>query len=143
MSASIAPAGDSPTLSASDPAVRAKLAGPGFRAFVNIAREWQLNVEQQRILLGAISPSTFHKWKSTGVATVSLDQLERLSLVIGIYKALKLLFADDASGIRWLMAMNTEPTFAGHSPLDRMLHGSVDDLFAVRRYLDAWRGVWP
>jgi len=37
----------------------------------------------------------------------------------------------------------TDLSFAGGSPLDRMLHGSIDDLYAVRRYLDGWREGWP
>ena len=63
--------------------------------------------------------------------------------MLGVYKALKLLFADDASGVRWLKAANTDLPFTGGRPLDRMLRGSIDDLYAVRRYLDGWRGGWP
>jgi len=126
-----------------DPAVRARLSGPGLRTFFNVAAEWGLAVDQQRTLLGGVPSSTFHKWKASGGGTLSLDQLERISLVLGIYKALKLLFADDAGGVRWLKAANTDQPFAGGSPLDRMLRGSIDDLYAVRRYLDGWRGAWP
>ena len=126
-----------------DPTVRARLSGPGLRTFFNIAAEWDLGVEPQRTLLGGVPASTYYKWKASGDGTLSYDQLERISLVLGIYKALKLLFADDAGGVRWLKAANTDLPFAGASPLDRMLRGSIDDLYAVRRYLDGWRGVWP
>jgi hypothetical protein len=126
-----------------DPAFRERLSGPGLRTFFNIGREWGLAVEQQRILLGGVPPSTYHKWKGGAAGTLSYDQLERISLVLGIYKALKLLFADEAGGMRWLKAANTDLPFGGGSPLDRMLRGSIDDLYAVRRYLDGWRGGWP
>ncbi|HZU90030.1 MAG TPA: MbcA/ParS/Xre antitoxin family protein [Stellaceae bacterium] len=126
-----------------DPAVRERLSGPGLRTFFNIAREWGLSVEQQRTLLGGIPPSTYHKWKSGAIGTLSYDQLERISLVLGIYKGLRLLFADGAGGVRWLKAANTDRPFGGGSPLDRMLRGSIDDLYTVRRYLDGWRGGWP
>jgi Protein of unknown function (DUF2384) len=126
-----------------DPAFRERLSGPGLRTFLNIGREWGLTVEQQRILLGGVPTSTYHKWKGGAVGTLSYDQLERISLVLGIYKALKLLFADEAAGLRWLKAANTDLPFTGASPLDRMLRGSIDDLYAVRRYLDGWRGGWP
>jgi len=119
------------------------LSGPGLRTFFNIAREWGLTVNHQRVLRGGVPPSTYHKWKGGTVGTLSYDQLERISLALGIYKALKLLFADDASGARWLEAANTDLPFAGGSPLDRMLHGSMDDLYAGRRYLDGWREGWP
>jgi len=77
--------------------------------------------------------------------TLSYDQLERISLVLGqkkSYKALKLLFADDASAVRWLRPRTRTSPFGGGRPLDRMLRGSIDDLYAVRRYLDGWRGGW-
>ena len=82
-----------------DSAVRERLSGPGLRTFFNIASEWGLSVNQQRVLLGGVPPSTYHKWKGGTVGTLSYDQLERISLTLGIYKALKLLFADDASGV--------------------------------------------
>jgi hypothetical protein len=125
------------------PEVRARLSGPGVRTFLAIAAEWGLTVEEQRLLLGSISNSTYHNWKGGRIGTLSYDQLERISLVLGVHKALRLLFADDATGPRWLRAVNTDLPFAGRSPLARMLRGSIDDLYAVRRYLDVWRGVWP
>lgn len=126
-----------------DPAVRARLSGPALRTFFNVAAEWGLGIDLQRRLLGGVPASTYYKWKAGGAGVLSYDQLERISLVLGIYKGLKLLFADEAGGLRWLRAANTDLPFAGASPLEQMLRGSIDDLYAVRRYLDGWRGVWP
>jgi hypothetical protein len=126
-----------------DPAMRARLSAPGLRTFFNIAAEWGLSVDQQRILLGGVPASTYYKWKAGAVGTLSHDQLERISLVLGIYKGLKLIFADESGGLRWFKAANTDLPFGGGSPLGRMLRGSIDDLYAVRRYLDGWRGAWP
>jgi hypothetical protein len=120
---------------------RARLSGPGLRTFFGIASEWRLSVDQQCALLGGIARSTFHKWRKDSNTTLGRDQLERLSLVLGIYKAMKLLFRDEAAGKEWLVAPNRDWAFAGRSPLARMLGGSIDDLYAVRRYLDSWRGV--
>jgi hypothetical protein len=126
-----------------DRAARARLSAPGLRTFFNIAAEWALTGEQQRVLLGGVPASTFHKWKGGSVGTLSFDQLERVSLVLGVYKGLRLLFADDSGGVRWRKAANGDRPFGGRAPLDRMLRGSIDDLYAVRRYIDGWRGVWP
>ena len=120
-----------------------RLGAAGMRTFLSIADEWQLAVAARRLLLGGIGESTYHKWKLGDVGTPSRDQLERLSLLLGIYKALRLLFSDDSTGVRWLKAANAEPDFGGQSPLDRMLRGSIEDLYVVRRYLDGWRGSWP
>ncbi|MBV8799282.1 MAG: DUF2384 domain-containing protein [Alphaproteobacteria bacterium] len=123
------------------PADRGRLTGPGLRTFFNIADDWDLSTDQQRTLLGGISKSCLHNWKANRFSALSRDQLERISLVLGIYKAMALLFADGDGGKRWLKAANSEAVFGGASPLARMLHGGIEDLYATRRYLDAWRGV--
>jgi hypothetical protein len=51
------------------------------------------------------------------------------------------LFADEASAMRWFASPNKDLPFGGISPLERALRGSIDDLFSVRRYTDAWRGM--
>lgn len=122
---------------------RASMGGAGFRTFMGIADVWQLTVPERVCLLGDIAESTYHKWRGGKISEPSRDQLERLSLLLGIYKALRLIFSDESTGLRWLRGANTESSFAGRSPLERMLDGSIDDLYAVRRYLDAWRGGWP
>ena len=120
---------------------RGRLTAPGLRIFFNIAGEWGLTTEQQQTLLGGVSKSSLHNWKAGRASALSRDQLERISLVLGIYKAMALLFADGDGGKRWLKTENTEPVFGGRSPLARMLLGGIEDLYATRRYLDAWRGV--
>ena len=120
---------------------RARLSRPGLRTFFNIADDWGLTTDQQRTLLGGISKSSLHNWKAGHASALSRDQLERVSLVLGIYKGMALLFADGDGAKRWLRAGNTEPMFGGKSPLSRMLRGGIEDLYATRRYLDAWRGV--
>ena len=122
---------------------RVALGGAGFRTFMTIADQWQLTVSERVCLLGDIAQSTYHKWRSGKISEPSRDQLERLSLLLGIYKALRLIFSDERTGTRWLRGLNTDPPFGSRSPLQRMLDGSIDDLYAVRRYLDAWRGGWP
>jgi hypothetical protein len=124
-------------------AERAEMGAAGFRTFMNIAEHWSLSVSDRTRLLGDIAESTYHKWRAGKIGELSRDQLERLSLLLGIYKALRLIFSDEVTGTRWLRGVNSESTFASRAPLDRMLDGSIDDLYAVRRYLDAWRGGWP
>src|SRR3954454_25001451 len=92
---------------------RARLTAPGLRTFFNVAEEWGLTADQQRTLLGGISKSSLHNWKGGNASALSRDQLERVSLVLGIYKAMALLFADGDGGKRWLKAGNTEPVFGG------------------------------
>jgi hypothetical protein len=124
-----------------DPDVRQRMSPAAVRLFLRLCDLWRLSVDQRRALLGDISRPTYHNWQRGKVATLTRDQLERISLVLGIHKGLKLLFADDASAMRWFTSPNRDLPFGGQSPLERALRGSIDDLYAVRRYIDAWRGM--
>ena len=117
-----------------------ELAGPALRAFFNVATAWNLNAREQRTLLGNPPPSTFFKWKRQLAGSLSRDVLERISYVLGIYKALQILIPDIGRADAWISTPNTAPLFGGRSALDRMLGGNVGDLYAVRQYLDAQRG---
>jgi hypothetical protein len=123
------------------PADRARLSGPAVRLFMNTAELWSLSVDERRALLGGISRQTYHNWRAASDVMLGRDQLERVSLVLGILKGLRLVFAEDRDGLRWLRAANTDALFRGLSPLALMTEGGIGDLYAVRRYLDAWRGV--
>jgi hypothetical protein len=66
--------------------------------------------------------------------------LERLSYILGIYKALQILLPDEAAADAWIRQPNDAAPFGGRTALERMLSGHVADLYEVRRYLDAERG---
>jgi hypothetical protein len=121
----------------------AQMSAAGLRAFFNIACDWKLSVEEQLVLLGSPGRSTLFKWKAAPeAARLGHDTLERLSYLLGIYKALQILLPDPAAADGWVRRKNTAPVFGGRSALERMLAGNVGDLLAVRQYLDAMRGGW-
>jgi hypothetical protein len=134
-----------------DPPLRRPVTGPsvpdmsaaGLRAFVKIAHDWDLSAEEQIVLLGSPGRSTFFKWKAEPeTARLGRDTLERLSLLLGIYKALQILLPQPAAADGWVKRPNSAPPFGGRRALDRMLAGNISDLVAVRQYLDAMRGGW-
>ena len=145
MTAQVAPLQDEAPIAGAealrDPGERRRLSGPALRLFFRTADLWGLTVDQSRAILGDISRQTYYNWKGAEGVVLTRDQLERISLVLGVLKGLRLVFAEDAAGRRWLTSANTDYAFAGASPLQRMTDGGVNDLYAVRRYLDAWRGV--
>jgi hypothetical protein len=116
------------------------LGGPALRTFFKLAEQWDLRIAEQRKLLGDPPESTFYKWKRQQDGVLGRDTLERISYLLGIYKALQILFPDPAQADAWLRKPNQAALFGGHSALDRMLSGNVSDLFVVRQYLDAQRG---
>lgn len=122
----------------------ADLSGPALRSFFRIAGLWQLTTDEQIILLGAPARSTYFKWRQTQGAGVRLprDTIERISYILGIYKALQILLPDPAAADAWVRRPNQAAPFGGRPALARMLSGNVADLLAVRQYLDAQRGGW-
>ncbi|WP_334066698.1 MbcA/ParS/Xre antitoxin family protein [Burkholderia cepacia] len=121
----------------------AQMSAAGLRAFFNIARDWELTIDEQIVLLGSPGRSTFFKWKAAPEsARLPRDTLERLSLLLGIYKALQILLPQPAAADAWVKRPNDAVPFGGKRALDRMLAGNVGDLVAVRQYLDAMRGGW-
>ena len=117
-----------------------RLAGPALRTFFRIADAWRLSGDEARTLLGSPPRSTFYAWKRAGQGQLDRDTLERVSYILGIYKALQILLPAPAVADTWLRKPNTAPLFAGKPALQRMLSGNVADLYVVRQYLDAWRG---
>ena len=119
---------------------RKGLSGPALRTFFRIAALWSLSVEEQMTLLGLAARSTFFKWKKDANVVLPKDTLERISYIVGVYKALQILLPDEKAADEWVKRPNAAPLFSGRSALDRMLSGQVADLFLVRQYLDAERG---
>ncbi len=118
------------------------IANTALQAFFTLSEHWQLSTREEQNLLGSPAKSTFFKWKSEKTATrLSRDTLERVSYLLGIYKALNILLPTAKAADEWLRKPNTAPLFNGQSAIDRMLAGSLIDLADVRRYLDAQRGM--
>jgi hypothetical protein len=125
-----------------DPKYRRQLSGPAMRTFLQIADAWQLTNEQQRALLGWPPSSTFFKYKANHVATLPYDMLMRISLILGIYKDLHILYPDAGLADRWIHLPNSNPLFGGSPALTLMTEGGIDGLYHARRLLDGRRGGW-
>lgn len=110
-----------------------------FRACLNLFRLWGVTDEQAAVMLD-LPRRTFARWKADGPGRMGRDGKARLSNLMGIHKALRIIFRDPARGYAWVKAAND--AFGGRSALDVMLGGELTDLMRVRRYLDAERGGW-
>ncbi len=121
---------------------RRRLSAPALRAFFRVAELWDLSVDEQMTLLGLTNRTTFYNWKRDPDVALPKDTLERLSYILGIYKALQILLPDTKAADAWLKQPNRASVFAGQPALTRMLSGQVVDLYVVRQYLDAQRGGW-
>jgi hypothetical protein len=108
------------------------------RGFFRIMDAWEIRDSDAQVLLGRPSRTTFYAWKKGEGGKLSHDTLERVSYLLGIYKALQLLFSNPGQADAWMKKPNA--AFGNQSALERALGGRVVDLAHVRRYLDFVRG---
>ena len=110
-----------------------------FRAVINLFRLWSVNDEQAAILLD-LPVRSFRRWKAGELGRFDRDRKARLSNIMGIHKALRIILREPQRGYAWIQAPNA--AFAGQTALRVMLGGELTDLMRVRRYLDSERGGW-
>ena len=123
---------------------RRRLSGPGMRTFLAIADLWGLNEEERLLVLGMPSRSTYYGWTKAAREhqdlNLTADTLIRISSILGIHKALNILFQTEREGLEWLKAPHAAMPFGGQAPIALVTGGTQDGLMAVRRFLDAARG---
>lgn len=113
--------------------------GAMFRAALNLFAKWGVTDEQAAVLTD-MPVRSFRRWKAEGPGRISRDGLARLSNLMGIHKALRIIFQEPQRGYDWIKASNA--AFEGATALAVMLGGELTDIMRVRRYLDAERGGW-
>lgn len=118
--------------------IQEKLSPVASRAFFSIATHWKLRDEGARALLGGMLNGSFYQLKRAP-RTLDQDKLTRISLLVGIFKALNILYSAKLADA-WIQLPNSNPLFGGESPLARMLKGGVPAMLHVRQLLDARRG---
>ena len=115
-----------------------KTAQVALKVFFNIMNEWSVKNQDQITLLGKPGSTTFYNWKKGQASSLSVDTKERISYIMGIYKALGILFPTREQADAWIKKPNIH--FNNESALAYMLKGSMIHLNDIRRYLDAQRG---
>ena len=108
---------------------------------VALLDHWQLRLPDQAALLGlsARSRSTIARYRKGEPFADSADLIARAGHLLGIHKALRILFPHDRGlAYRWVSAPNRR--FGGAAPLDIMKKHGYEGILAVRRYLDFERG---
>jgi Protein of unknown function (DUF2384) len=121
-----------------DRSARERLSGPALRAFFNIMARWQVRDEDARGLLGGVTNGPYYELKRRPDRVLDVDRLTRVSLLVGIFKALNVLYSE-ALADRWVHLPNTNRIFGGVTPLAYMLQGGLPAILIVRRLLDARR----
>ena len=100
---------------------------------------WEVRDQDARELLGGVSNGTLYAIKRREKKILSADELLRVSYLVGIFKALNILYSA-ALADSWMRRPNTNPIFGGEPPLDYVLKGGIPALQSLRRLLDSRRG---
>lgn len=122
-----------------DAAIRRRLSSPAISAFFAIAEKWGLRNEDAMALLGGASHGRYYELKKNRKGLLSQDELTRISLLIGIFKALNILFNQRLAN-QWTSRPNSNPMFNNAPPLELLVRGGVPGMIGVRRLLDSRRG---
>jgi hypothetical protein len=128
--------------------VQERLGPAAARAFFKMCELWEVRDEDARGLLGGISNGAFYEMKAEAKRDsrrkqpklrIDQDRLTRISILTGIFKALNVLYGKKLAD-RWVQLANTNPMFAGVTPLETMIKGGQPAMMRVRQLLDSRRG---
>jgi hypothetical protein len=111
------------------------------RMVAELLERWKLSAVEQAVLLGlsANSRSTLARYRRGEPLADSPDLLARAGHLLGIHKALRIVFPHDLElAYRWVGTPNRR--FGGEPPLALMKRHGYEGILAVRRYLDFERG---
>jgi hypothetical protein len=129
----------SPLVDLNDKSERERVSPAAIRTFFNIMDRWQVRDEDARQLLGGVSNGPFYEMKKNADRVLETDRLLRVSYLIGIFKALNILYSESLAD-RWIQLANSNRIFGGQAPLAYMMKGGLPAMQIVRRLLDARRG---
>lgn len=129
----------SPLIDLTSRAERERLSPSAVRAFFKLLERWAIRDEDAKALLGGLSNGPYYEMKKDPDRTLDADRLLRISYLIGIFKALNILYSKKLADA-WMQLPNSNRIFAGQTPLAYMLKGGLPAMQAVRRLLDARRG---
>lgn len=117
--------------------VQKRLSPAARKAFFKITAAWKIRDEEAKQLLGGISNGAFYQMKAGETkAPLDQDRLTRVSLLVGIFKALNTLYSQKLADA-WISLPNTNPMFAGETPLAYIVKGGQPAMMRVRQLLDA------
>ncbi len=118
---------------------RERLSASALKAFFHLVDQWNVRDSDARALLGGVSNGPYYTWKKQPERLLTSDVLTRISYLIGIFKALNILYGEKLAD-EWVRLPNSNRIFGGRIPLEYMLRGGVPAMQIVRRLLDARRG---
>jgi len=108
-------------------------------AVVRAADAWGLSNAEAAELFDVPSATWSRMKAGTYKGALDQDKVTRASLLIGLFKGLRLLFNGPLT-YEWPKAANTGSGFNGKSPVQVMCDGGIPAMLKVRQHIKALRG---
>ena len=115
----------------------------GLRAAVGILEKWSASSDQACRIL-RISRSTYTRARQRDPSwsvTLDSDQMQRISFVLNIHAALRLVFDNPDNVYGFVSMANHNEFFNGRSPLEIMAQGDMISLYETFKRIDVLRGA--
>lgn len=120
-----------------------QLAATGLKTVLTILERWGCTAEQVQKILQISRPAYYKYRKNPQQASLTQDQLERLSYLLNIHACLRTLFENPKNVYGFMALKNDNPYFNGKSPLEIISTGQFAALYETFRRVDALRGgLW-
>ncbi|GGG84133.1 MbcA/ParS/Xre antitoxin family protein [Edaphobacter dinghuensis] len=119
---------------------RERLSPAAIKGFLRIMEKWEIKDADARQLLGGLSTGSYYGFKKEPKhRTLDQDVLTRISLLLGIFKALNILYSKSLADA-WMRLPNSNSMFRGMTPLAYIIQRGQPGMLHVRQLLDARRG---
>ncbi|BCB08115.1 DUF2384 domain-containing protein [Vreelandella venusta] len=117
-------------------------AAAGLKAAVRILDKWRATGEQGESIL-RVSHSSYARARRGDLAEIKLDsdQLARISYLLNIHAALRMLFENPDNVYGFVSMANHNPYFNGRTPLEVIGTGDFAALYETFKRIDSLRGA--
>ena len=119
------------------------VSGVGLKTVFNILDRWGCSAEQVQKILQISRPAYYKYRKAPEQASLTHDQIERLSYLVNIHGCLRMIFENPKNVYGFMALKNDNPYFNGKSPLEIISTGQFAALYETFRRIDVLRGgLW-
>lgn len=131
------------TAAQKSPADARKMGISGLKAAFNILDKWGCAPEQAQSVL-RLPKATYYKYRNDPEsARLDRDQLARISYLLNIHQALRIVFENPDNVYGFMRKRNHNAYFHGRAPLEVIESGDFAALYETFRRIDTLRnGLW-
>ena len=112
----------------------------GLKTCFSILDKWSVKAEEAWTVLGMKKAQYYKARKSLDSISLSSDQIERISYVLNIHQALRVVFTNPENVYGYMTMPNDNHFFNGDTPLSVTVSRGFAGLYDTYRHIDTLRG---